>query len=129
MLLLIDEDTPFSVGHFLERRGHEVLFVKRIPAINGKNDPTVVRYANAVGAVVVTCNWSDFEALIARRPPEAPNRLRQVGLISFRCPQPRAQGRLEQVFDMVVSEYRRRVEERDGRLIMRIAADWVRVDR
>ena len=131
MRFLIDEDVPVEVADLLAGRQHEVVNARdRIGLGRGKPDTTVASAADADRAIVVTCNYRHFRALISRREPTGGRRrYRHAGLIALCCEQGRAFKRLANFITEVEDEYRKVQGMNDKRLIVEIHDEQFRIVR
>lgn len=119
MLLLVDENVPASVARYLADRGHDVrLVLDLFPA--GTPDPIIATLGDQMSALVVT--WDrDFEAIVKRVPDGNRSRFRNLGRLSFRCPEPRGVALLERWIDHIEFHYQlTRARGGDARLIIQV---------
>lgn len=97
---LTDVNVPDSVGKYLSGRGHEVVRVRDIMAIDTK-DPIVAEAAIQAGQILVS--WDkDFNHQRYRKP-----RFHALSRIGFCCPEPDGAERLEEVIDLVEFSFER----------------------
>jgi predicted nuclease of predicted toxin-antitoxin system len=64
--LLLDEMLDASIAHGLRKRGYDVAAIQRDAALEGKDDPDVLRTATQQNRVLVTNNVEDFARLHQR---------------------------------------------------------------
>lgn len=126
MRLLIDEMVPQSVTDFLSGRGHEVLLVRDV-LLPGTPDAVVASVGDRHGLIVVTWNNKDFRPLADRAPHGTRNAFRNLGRISFKCPEPRGLERIAKVIRHIELEYDIVQQERDRRLIVEISTSDFRI--
>src|SRR5262245_45816195 len=104
MLFLTDENVPDAVGQFFKDLGHEVQLA-RDNFRPGAHDKILVEGCDAIEGSIITWNRKDFENLVGRRPPEGnQQRYRHVGAVYFRCSEPAAIKRLNQLADIIKLE-------------------------
>ncbi len=96
MLFLIDEDAPRSAAELLTERGHDIVYAVDV-VLQGSADELLARWAHEHRAIIVTCNYRHFDALLGR-PAFA-----QAGLLGI--PQLDARSRLERCLRLIEFEY------------------------
>ena len=110
-------------------RGHEVIHALDL-FLPGEKDEVLAAVANRERAIVVTWNARDFKKITARRAPAGTRAtLRNLGLIVFRCKEPRGRDRLEASIDIIEFEHERSQRHRDGRIFVEIADGFVKIQR
>ena len=62
MTFFLDQDVPDDLAHWLRHRGHAVTCLREVLPV-ATADPEVFGWAQAHGAILVTCNRDDFLAL------------------------------------------------------------------
>jgi predicted nuclease of predicted toxin-antitoxin system len=62
-----DHDVPAEAARVLRREGHEVTELREVLPVTAV-DLDALRYANANGLIVVTCNRDDFLTLVKIHP-------------------------------------------------------------
>lgn len=114
---LTDVNVPDSVGDYLTERGHDVVRVRDIMAIDTK-DPIIAEAAMQSDRILVS--WDkDFNH---QRFLKA--RYRNLNRIGFSCPEPDGAERLGEVIDLVEFSF----ERADGSpLALKIGSDKVLV--
>ncbi len=128
MLLLIDENVPASVSGFYASRGHDVQYVRDLPAA-GAADPVIATTGNILGAVVVTWNHKHFKALVSRFPGGNRQRLRNLGRITYTCPEPFGLRRTAALIESIEFEYAQVRKMADKRLMFEVGTTTFRVFR
>ncbi len=96
MHFLIDEDVPRSAAEFLTERGHEIAYALDV-VLQGSADELLARWAHEHLAIIVTCNYRHFDALLGRQA------FARAGLLGI--PQLDARSRLERCIQLIESEY------------------------
>jgi hypothetical protein len=120
MLLLIDENVPYSVEAYFRERGHDVRPVRELfPP--GTSDSVIAALGDVLDAVVVTWNQRDFRQLAARVPPGNVQRFRRLSRISFRCREAHGRRRAEELIEEIEFHYAQARKRRDKRLMIEIS--------
>jgi hypothetical protein len=125
MLLLVDENVPTSVTAFLRSRNHDVRLVRDLFP-RGVADPIIATLGDQMAALVVS--WDrDFEALISRVPSGNRQRFRNLGRISFKCPEPKGVAMLGRWIEMIEFHYAQTLSSGgDFRMIVVISENGTR---
>ena len=127
LLFLLDHDVPDDVLPVLMAAGHRATPLREVLARTAP-DATVVGWAHANGAVVVTCNGRHFRRLI---PPARQGNIRRfpgvAGLVI--CEQLTATSRLRQYLDIVEYEVRRAHAARQPFGIIELKTSVLRLER
>jgi hypothetical protein len=121
---LIDEDAPMSVGRFLAARNHDVQYMCILKP--GALDPEVLALAHSSRAIIVSKNKKHFHKLNPRRPAA---RTIHAGCLYLCCEESQMLRRIEQCIDLVEYEWQSRQRMGDGRVLMEIRIDLVRIHR
>lgn len=95
MYFLIDEDVPRSAAEFLTERGHDIVYATDV-VLQGSADELLAKWAHEHQAIIVTCNYRHFDALLGRQA------FAQAGLLGI--PQLDARARLERCLTLIESE-------------------------
>jgi hypothetical protein len=119
MLVIPDENVPYSVGLAFARSGHEVVNVIDIAA-RGAPDEEIAKYADVHAAVVITWNRRDFRHLSALVPPDNVRRFRSLSWIAFRCRESRGAERAGRWMAAIEFHLQLAGERRDSRLMIDI---------
>lgn len=91
---LTDVNVPDSVGTYLSGRGHDVVRVRDIMAIDTK-DPVIAEAAMQSERILIS--WDkDFNHQRFLKP-----RFRRLNRIGFSCPEPDGSKRLAEIIDLV----------------------------
>jgi hypothetical protein len=94
---LIDEDAPRSAAELLAAHGHDIVYAVDV-VLQGSADELLAKWAHEQQAIIVTCNYRHFDALLGRQA------FAQAGLIGI--PQLDARSRLERCLGLIECECR-----------------------
>lgn len=95
-----DVNVPDSVGAFLLARGHDVVKVRDVMAIDTK-DPIIAEAAMQADRILIS--WDkDFNHQRFLKP-----RFRDLNRIGFSCPEPDGADRLAEIIDLVEFAFER----------------------
>lgn len=126
--LIVDENVPSSVAHFLRERGHEVsLVLDLFPA--GTADPVIARMASELRATVVTHNCRHFKGLAARITKKGAPSYPGMSLFGLTCKEEFSLGRIQEHIHLIESEAARLQVLPDSRLIIEIGNGYLRIER
>ncbi len=98
--LLIDEDVPQSAVDLLRQRGHDVILV-RDHFGRGTDDPVVLKRAELLERIVVTCDRKRFKRHLAERLSVAQQALQRCGVITFSCASVNVPTRLAEFIELI----------------------------
>lgn len=131
MRFLVDEDSEGDdIVSTLRALGHEVILAT-VALHKGAKDPVVAKYAEAIGAILVTRNKRDFWRMLAPRPAERPRRFKQAGALFLMCGVAAQSARRMREFDGVLQKEHDRVSNHgaDPRFLAEIVEERVVIHR
>jgi hypothetical protein len=123
MVVVTDEMVPDSIGNFLQSRHHKVYRV-RDHLKEGTPDAGVARFANQVGAIVITWNVRDFRQLLDRKR-HAP--FPKAGMISFTCEEADGRDRMVALIAVIEAEFAHLQTRQDKRLFADVGVNFLRI--
>lgn len=119
MRLLTDENIPNSVCEFFASRGHEIYRV--VDLFSGSADEVIAVTGDQLNALIATRNYHDFEKITSRRAPGGTrSSLRKLSVIYFKCNGPSDRVRAEQAIELIETEHKRQLTQRDKRVFFEI---------
>lgn len=129
MRFLIDENVPASVSQYLANRGHQIIHALEL-FLPGEKDEVLAVAGDQEEAVIVTWNRQDFNKITARRAPvRSRKRLRKLGWLFFKCPEPQGLIRLQQTIDLIEFEHERAQQLKDSRVGVEICRNFIKIYR
>ncbi len=127
MRFFIDEGVPRSVGQYLKKLGHEVIYLDERIA-KGSPDTLVAAVAESNDAILIAFD-SDFKSL-ASRHGIGQKRFKRLSLIRFqRCRESRAVERLGKAMSLIEHEWEFCQSSTDQRMFIVIQTDAIRTYR
>lgn len=127
MKFMLDEGVPVSVGHFLQRAGHEVILFDSSGLAKGTPDPVVCAAAESHDAVLIAADH-DMKRL-AKGHGITNARFKTLGLIKFECRKPDCATRIETALSLIEHEWAKVEEGLNSRLFVVIGDASIRTYR
>ncbi|WP_109260369.1 DUF5615 family PIN-like protein [Hyphobacterium indicum] len=121
----LDEGVPKSVGGYLEKSGHTVIYLKDAIA-PGSADPFVCKAALENDAILVACD-SDMKQL-AKRGGIGKGRFSTLSLLLIQCPTLAVQ-RLDSAMSLILHEWKISESKKARRLHISINKNVIRTHR
>lgn len=100
----LDQNVPDSVGRFLLKSGHDVIYLRQCMPTDTK-DPVIAIACAANGRVLVTHD-RDFRA-ISKRLSMTKRNARKLHRISLHCLEPNSVERVKEAISIIEFEWRR----------------------
>jgi predicted nuclease of predicted toxin-antitoxin system len=120
---LIDPNVSNRLVTELRARGHTV---ERVDEVMGDKvtDAAIVAYATREYAVIITKNTQHFNMEARKAIASGRTELRRWGLICVNCVEPRVVARFQQLYEIIMDEYRRAsVDRHDQGLLLHMEID------
>jgi predicted nuclease of predicted toxin-antitoxin system len=120
---LIDPNINNKLVAELEARGHTVERVDQVLG-NKVTDAAIVAHATREYAVIITKNTQHFNAEARKAVKSGRTELRRWGLICVNCAEVHVVARFQQLYDIILDEYRRSsVDRHDCGLLLHMEID------
>ena len=119
---LTDNNVPDSVGTYLTARGHSVVRMRDIMAVDS---PDLIVALAAMNAGRVLVSWDkDFNAQRFQQ-----ERFARLVRLAFSCPEPDAVARLGEEVDALELEWSKALKRENPRFVFSIGPDQMRIRR
>ncbi len=128
MRFLADQNVPAALVDVIRKRGHTVLLVRDI-LFEDVPDKRIAEVAHQRTAIIVTWDIKDMRRYVCRAPRGEHIRLRNAGMLGFKCPEPRAAQRAQAIFDLVEHEHERGLKLPDKRFFATVTVDSFVIER